>query len=82
MSGAEAGRHRRGSPRRTGECSSEQSRATKGISGENRGGVRLVTLRKGLETHERHAGHNEVPGRWWQSYGGAEREPVSVDREK
>jgi hypothetical protein len=45
VNGAEAARRRRESPRRTGEHSGEQSRATKCMTGENRGGVRTVTLR-------------------------------------
>jgi hypothetical protein len=52
MNEAEAARRRRGSPWRTGEYSSEQSHAIKGIPGEIRGGVRSVTLRGGSGTLE------------------------------
>jgi hypothetical protein len=64
MNGAEAARRWRGNPRRTGEYSGEQSRATKGIPGEIRGGVRSVTLRGGSGTLERRPGHGEDTGRW------------------
>jgi hypothetical protein len=80
--GAEATRRWRWSPRRTGGYSGEQSCATKGIPGEIRGGVRSVTLREGSRTHERRPGHGEDTDRRRRSCGGAEREPVSVDREK
>jgi hypothetical protein len=77
VNGTEAAKRRRGSPRRTREHSGEQSRAAKCITGEIRGGVRMVTLRGGSGTLERHPGHDEGIGRRWWSYG---REPVSVDQ--
>jgi hypothetical protein len=82
MNGAEATRRRRWSPWWFEESSGEQSRATKGIPGEIRGGVRSVTLRGGSGTLEWRLGHDEDMGRRRRSCGGAEREPVSVDQEK
>jgi hypothetical protein len=46
-------------------------------TGENKGGVRTVTLREVSGTHERRPGHGEDTGRWQQSCGS---EPVSVDQ--
>jgi hypothetical protein len=66
-----------GSPRRTGEHSDEQSRATKCKTGENRGWVRTVTLREDSGAHKWRPGHGEGTGRRQRSYGS---EPVSVDR--
>jgi hypothetical protein len=81
-SGAEAGKRWRGSPRRTGEYSDKQSRATNGIPGEIRGEVRSVTLREGSRTHERCPEHGVDTGRRRWSCDGAESGPVSMDREK
>jgi hypothetical protein len=59
----------KGSPWRTGELSSEQSRASKCKTGENKGGVRMVTLRGVSGTHERRPGHGEDTGRQRWSCG-------------
>jgi hypothetical protein len=77
MNRAEMTRRWRGSPRRTGEHSGEQSRATKCKTGENRGGVRKVTLREDSGAHKRRQGHGENTGRRRRSY---DSEPVSADR--
>jgi hypothetical protein len=67
--------------RRTGGYSNKQSCTTKGIPGEIRGGVRSVTLREGLRTHERRPGHDEDTGRRRRSCGGAERTGERGSRE-
>jgi hypothetical protein len=67
----------RGSPRRTGEHSGEQSRATKCKTGKIRGGVRTVTLREDSGTHERRPGHGEGTSRRRRS---CDNEPVNTDR--
>jgi hypothetical protein len=59
MNEAETTRLRKGSPRRTGEHSSEQSHVTKCKTWENRGGVRTVTLREDSGAHKRSQGHGE-----------------------
>jgi hypothetical protein len=59
MNGAEVARQQRESPQRTREHSGEQSRVTKCKTGENRGGVRSVTLSGGSGTLERRPGHGE-----------------------
>jgi hypothetical protein len=46
-------------------------------TGENKGGVRMVTLREVLGTHERRPGHGEDTGRQRRSCGS---EPVSMDQ--
>jgi hypothetical protein len=63
VNGTEAARTAEGSPRRTGEHSSEQLRASKCKIGENKGGARTVTLREVSGTHERWSGHGEDTGR-------------------
>jgi hypothetical protein len=65
-----------GSPRRTGEYSGEQSRASKCETGENKGRARTVILREVSGTHKRWPGHCEGMGRRRRSCGS---EPVSVD---
>jgi hypothetical protein len=77
MNEAETTRQRRGSPRRPGEHSDEQSCATKCKTDENRGEVRTVTLGKDPGAHKRRSGHGEGMGRRWRSGGS---EPVSADR--
>jgi hypothetical protein len=77
MNGAETTGRWRGSPRRTGEHSGEQSRATKCKTGEIRGRVRSVTLRGGSGILERRQGRGKGASRRWRSY---DREPVSVDQ--
>jgi hypothetical protein len=79
MNGVEATRRRRESPRRTGEHSSEQSRATKCMTGEIRGEVRSVTLRGGSGTLERCTGHDKGMGRRWWGFGCTGRTPVSAE---
>jgi hypothetical protein len=59
----EATRRWRGSPRRTEQHSGDQLRATKHMTGDNRGGVMTVTLREVSGTHERCPRHGEDAGR-------------------
>jgi hypothetical protein len=77
--GEAAGRQRE-SPRRTREHSGEQSRASKCKTGENKGGVRMVTMRGGSGTLERRPGHGEDAGRWRRNYGGVRKALVSMDQ--
>jgi hypothetical protein len=74
--GGEATGRWRGNPRRTGESSGEQSRATKCKTSKIRGEVRTVTLREDSGTHERCPRHGEGTGRRRWSCGS---EPVSAD---
>jgi hypothetical protein len=64
MNGAKAARRWRGSPWRIEDYSGEQSRATKCMTGEIRGRVRLVTLSGGSGTLERRPRHGEDTGQW------------------
>jgi hypothetical protein len=52
-----------GSPRRSGEYSGEQSRASKCKIGENKGMAGMISLREVSGTHERWPGHGEGMGR-------------------
>jgi hypothetical protein len=69
----------RGSPWRTGEHSSEQSQESKCKTGEIRGGVRSVTLRRDSGAHERCPRHDKGLGRRQRLFGckgsPGEREP-------
>jgi hypothetical protein len=77
--GEAAGRWR-GSPRQTGEHSGEQSRASKCNTGENKGGVRTVTLRGGSGTLDRRSGHDKDAGRQRQNCGCVRKAPMSADQ--
>jgi hypothetical protein len=63
MNGARTTERWRGSPQRSGEHSSEQSHVTKCNTGENRGGVRMVTLREDSGAHKWRPGHGEDSSR-------------------